>query len=69
MLLIQSAGVDSQAVLYIASDVTKDLVTDENPEKYNHLPKTASLFTAVILIAIGKTFRSLCKLNLEVVSI
>lgn len=44
-------------MLYIASDVTKDLVTDENAEKYDVLPKKAPLFTAAMLIAIGKNFR------------
>jgi len=53
---MHSSGVDSPAVHYIASDIIKDLKTDENPEKYAHLPHTAFLFTSIILIAIGKTY-------------
>jgi hypothetical protein len=45
--------------MYIASDVTKDLVTDEFPDKYEKLPKIAPLFCAVTLIGIGRTFRTL----------
>ncbi len=53
---IQSSGVDSPGVHYIASDIIKDLKTDENPERYVHLPHTAFLFTSILLIAIGKTY-------------
>ncbi|OXA59762.1 uncharacterized protein LOC110845271 isoform X2 [Folsomia candida] len=55
---VMNAGLDNPAVLYLAGDVTKDLVTDENPEKYDDLPKKAPLFTAAMLIAIGKSFRN-----------
>ena len=47
---------------YIASDIIKDLKTDENPEKYIHLPHTAFLFTSILLIAIGKTYNKQGKL-------
>ncbi len=44
-------------MLSIASDLSRDFVTDEFPEKYNYLPQKAYLFTAVFLIAIGKAHK------------
>jgi len=57
-LWMMSCGVDNPSVLYIAGDITKDLIQDENEDKYNHLPQTAFLFTSILLIAIGKTFQT-----------
>ncbi|ODM94493.1 hypothetical protein Ocin01_12179 [Orchesella cincta] len=56
---ITAASLENPAVLCIAYELSRDLITDEFPDKYQNLPQRSYLFSAVFLIAVGKAYKSI----------